>query len=202
MQMGKRKGGIFGAPMLGEGQGVGPSASPAASALAPSTTTSAFVPKRSFLDKLGLVADAFSGNSMNAQQLAARDDDEYRRYTMDQQRYSPQQVGSNIVRLNPQTGQYETLYSAPQKDGAGTALQQNYEYLKTINPAAAESYLAAQTTAPPIVQTNPDGTKTIYPAGQIPRAGAMPQRQVIQQLPPGVRPIGGGAPSQGGATFR
>lgn len=200
MMQDKRKG-LFGAPMASDMQGAGPSASPAASALAPSTTTSAFAPKRSFLDRLGLVADAFGGNSMNAEQLASRDAQEYQRFMLNQQQYKPQQVGSSIVQRNAQGG-YDTLYSAPKSDGGGTALQQNYEYLKTINPAAAESYLSAQTTAPPIVQTNADGTKTIYPAGQIPRPGAMPQRQVLQQLPPGVRPIGGGAPSQGGASFR
>lgn len=203
----RRKGGIFGAPMLGgtgtpeysTGYGDGPSSSPAASALAPSTTTQAFTPKRNFLDKLGLVADAFSGNTMNADQLAQRDAQEYQRYASDQRRYVPQHVGQNIVRLNPQTGQYETIYSGATERPQGTALQQNYEWLMGVNPQAAKSYLDSQTTAPPIVQTNPDGTKTIYPAGQVPRAA--PQRQVIQQLPPGAK-LMGGPPSAGGGTFR
>lgn len=88
------------------------------------------------------------------------------------------------------------------KGNDGTALRQNYEYLKTINPAAAEDYLRTQTSAPPIVQQNPDGTKTVYPAGLVPQSGAAPQRQVLQQLPPGVKPIGaGGATPNGSRTF-
>lgn len=84
----------------------------------------------------------------------------------------------------------------------GTALQQNYEYLKSIDPAAAESYLRTQTTAPPIVQQNPDGTKTVYPAGLVPQGGAPQQPRVIQQLPPGVKPLGaGGATPSGSRSF-
>jgi len=93
--------------------------------------------------------------------------------------------------------QYEAAHPSA---GGGTALQQNYEYLKTIDPNAAESYLRTQTTAPPIVQTNPDGTKTIYPSGAIPQAGSAAPRQILQQLPPGAVPMGG-APSQGARTF-
>jgi len=95
--------------------------------------------------------------------------------------------------------EYDYKAAHPTAD-AGTALRQNYEYLKTIDPNAAESYLRTQTTAPPIVQTNPDGTKTIYPAGAVPQASTAPPRQVIQQLPPGAVPMGG-APSQGARTF-
>lgn len=108
-----------------------------------------------------------------------------------QRQYDPQHVGNSIVRMNPQTGQYETIYSAPSSAAQGTALQQNYEWLKSVNPAAAESYLSAQTTAPPIVQTNPDGTKTIYPAGQVPRAAA-------PSVP--LKPVGRLTPIQGGAA--
>lgn len=196
--MNTRKG-LFGAPMAADVATAGTaSSSPAAAQLAPSTAQP-FKPQRNFLDKLGLVADAFRNNTFNADQLAARDAQEYQRYMMQQRQYEPQHVGNSIVRMNPQTGQYEAIYNAPTSASQGTALQQNYEYLKTVRPDLADSYLTSQTTAPPIVQANPDGTKTIYPAGQVPRAAA-PQRQVIQQLPPGAKRMGG-APSAGGVTF-
>lgn len=56
-----------------------------------------------------------------------------------------------------------------------------------------------QASAPPLVITNADGTKTVYPGGMIPQGGAQPQRRVVQQLPPGAKPIGGPTqPASGG----
>lgn len=60
----------------------------------------------------------------------------------------------------------------PREEPRGTALQQNYDWLKVTNPTLADNYLKSQTTAPPMVINNPDGTKTIYPAGAIPQAPA------------------------------
>lgn len=73
------------------------------------------------------------------------------------------------------------------KASSPTSLQSNYEYLKSINPTQAEQFLKNQTTAPPLVITNSDGTKTVYPAGQIPRGGAAPTGPVGK-----LTPVGGG----------
>lgn len=89
------------------------------------------------------------------------------------------------------------------KAAAPTNTQRTYEYLKTVRPDLAEQWLTNQTTAPPLVVPNPDGTRTVYPGGSIPRGPATAAPQSSPTLPPGysVRPKGG-APSQGGATFR
>ena len=73
----------------------------------------------------------------------------------------------------------------PQNDNP-TSLQSNYEYLKSLNPALAEQYLESQTTAPPLVIDNGDGTRTVYPAGAIPQAS--PQQQWAGQPPTQVQP--------------
>ncbi len=82
---------------------------------------------------------------------------------------------------------------------APTNTQRTYEYLKGIRPDLAEQWLTNQTTAPPLVVPNADGTRTLYPGGAIPRATAQPQ--VLQQLPPGVKPYTGGAGPQTPRTF-
>lgn len=111
--------------------------------------------------------------------------------------------------------QYEQQQLAAQKDAAWkqwvaqqqyktdhpdaptpTAMQNNYDWLKANHPELADQYLQAQTTAPPIVQHNADGTTTLYQAGMVPRSA--PQ-SLGAALPPGWTV--GGAPSQGGATF-
>lgn len=48
-----------------------------------------------------------------------------------------------------------------------TALQRNYEYLKSINPGAADSYLSKETTPMQLVTiTNPDGSQDIVPVAK------------------------------------
>jgi hypothetical protein len=52
-------------------------------------------------------------------------------------------------------------------DGApkGTALQQNYEFLKQQNPQLGEQYLRNQAEGSPLIASNGDGTFTIIPRG-------------------------------------
>ena len=77
-----------------------------------------------------------------------------------------------------------------------TAMQSNYEYLLRTNPKLAEQYLQNQTTAPPMVVDNGDGTKTVYPAGMIPQAG---QQQAPSKPVGGLMPMGGPTqPASGG----
>jgi hypothetical protein len=87
----------------------------------------------------------------------------------------------------------------PPTERAGTSLMQNYEWLRTVNPALAESFLQSQATAPPVVVTNWDGTKTVYPAGSVPQGG-VPQAPVGRLTPieggPGGSPSGAGFPNR------
>jgi hypothetical protein len=50
---------------------------------------------------------------------------------------------------------------------SGTAMQQNYEWLKTQDPVLANQYLHNQAEGSPIVVDNGDGTRTIYPRSQL-----------------------------------
>jgi len=132
------KKGLFGAPMMGDPAMTAGSASssPAAATLAPSTATP-FKGKRSFLDKVGLLADAFGNNHNNADQLAARDQEEFGQLQAQQAQFAPQKIGDSIVRLNPQTGQYESLYTAPQKP---TDLSQRITELNAYKPGLGDTY--------------------------------------------------------------
>lgn len=68
------------------------------------------------------------------------------------------------------------------KPQSPTALQKDYEWLKQNQPGLAEQYLQNKVTAPPVVISNPDGTKTIMPAGMIPR-GNRPTKPVGKLRP-------------------
>lgn len=93
-----------------------------------------------------------------------------------------------------------------------TALQSNYEWLKANRPDLADRYIQAQTTAPPLVIDNGNGTKTLYPAGTVPRVGS-PSAPAVGTIDSGYRfmggdpsdqknwqPVGGGDPSLGGGA--
>ena len=88
------------------------------------------------------------------------------------------------------------LANTPREPRAGTSMMQNYEFLKTINPAMAEEFIRNQTTAPPVVMNNPDGTRTIYPAG------AIPQGSAPATLPPDFDFDDEGGPASAPGNFR
>jgi len=201
---GGSKKGLFGAPMLSDPAITAGSASssPAAATLAPSTATP-FKGKRNFLDKLGLVADAFGNNHNNADQLAERDKFEYQQQVFQQKNFAPQQVGDSIVRLNPQTGQYESLYTAPQKPHADDAFTQTLRNagIDPTSPQARQLYMQrAQTLASPapnFVSDGAGGGRWVQPPA--PGMGGMsaPQAPVGKLTPLS----GGGAPRGGARTF-
>ncbi|GAA0729998.1 hypothetical protein [Sphingomonas japonica] len=93
--------------------------------------------------------------------------------------------------------EYQAANPGPQRP---TALQQNYEYLKGLNPALAEQFIQNEATAPPVVVQNPDGTRTVYPSGAIPR-GPAPQRPPVGARVSDPRTAGGPTPTASG-TFR
>ncbi len=158
-----RKRGLFGAPMAADA--VAPaetvqSSSPTAVALAPSTETQ-FAPQRSFLDRLGLVADAFGNNHRNADMLAQRDAQEYQRYAMAQsaQQQAAQRAedrqwqvedrefkanqpdyfmsGNDRVRFDPATGTANVVY-----DGHSDA--EDYAAALGLDPSTPEYGKAVQ----------------------------------------------------------
>lgn len=99
-------------------------------------------------------------------------------------------------------GQQEWERKNPKPAGP-TNTQSTYEFIKSINPEWGNSYIQNMATAPPLVVPNSDGTRTVYPQGSIPRTAAPAQPQIIQQLPPGVKPYTpGGAGQQTPRTFR
>jgi hypothetical protein len=159
-------------------------------------------PKLGFLDKLGLVGDVFTGDPVTQQRLMQQQVMQQKQMA----RYEPQEVGGSIVRLNPQSGQYETLFSAPQKERAPYRWEANDGSLMEIGEDGAPRAVYKDPT--PKVQMiavdNGDGTKTLMPfANGVPlgQGGAAPSG-AVPALPEGykVRPRGGAG--SGPATFQ
>lgn len=162
--------------------------------------------KRSLSDNLGLLADAFRGTNTNSMALMQQDEQDRRLWQEQQKQYAPQHVGNSIVRLNPQTLQFESLYDAPKDAGSEkTQLQRNYEYLQSLDPNLAKSFIQGETNKPQwITADNGDGTKTVVPiypgmGGNSPQpmapgAGALPQGYTVRKK-------GGSTPSASG-TFQ
>lgn len=101
-----------------------------------------------------------------------------------------------------------------------TAMQQNYEFLKSEDPDLATQYLKRQAAEPPMIASNGDGTFTIIPRSQMGQAEtpgsqsgerpALSSPEEYQALPPGaeytapdgtIRRKGGAGPQTGPATF-
>lgn len=115
--------------------------------------------------------------------------------------YQPQDVGGSLVRLNPQTGKYEAVYT-PDPKPVNNDTVNDYQFIADkLGPAAAEQYLRSIAAGPPVAIENPDGTKTIYPRGAF--GGSASPAPIGPTLPPGykIRTPGGPTPSASG-TFR
>lgn len=79
--------------------------------------------------------------------------------------YQPQDVGGSLVRLNPQTGKYEAVYT-PDPKPVNNDTVNDYQFIaSTLGKDAADGYLRNMAAGPPMAVENPDGTRTIYPRG-------------------------------------
>jgi hypothetical protein len=75
------------------------------------------------LDAFSTTYLALDGNQGAQQMLQDRHDDQRRQQLAAAEQYAPRSGGEPIIRVNPQTGQYETLYSPPTKEAAPTVLE-------------------------------------------------------------------------------
>lgn len=95
----------------------------------------------------------------------------------------PREVGGNLVRLNPQSGQYEVVYKGAEKDDS-TALQKNYTYLESVQPGLGRTYLENQANPVQAVKTyDAQGNESlsfIRPGGQQRPSG--PPQAAIEAL--------------------
>lgn len=150
--------------------------------------------KRTLSDNLGLLADAFRGSRSNTEALQQRD-------MQDQQLWLAQQRPEMEFQQQKRLIDYRNQFEKPDK----TALQQNYEYLKGINPQLAESFLQSEANKPQwVTADNGDGTKTvvpIYPGMASPQpspiapgAGGLPEGYTVRKK--------GGSTRSGSGTFQ
>lgn len=99
-------------------------------------------------------------------------------------------------------------------DDRPSAMEQNYNFLNRVDPAAAKGYVSRQGEPAPMIARNEDGTFTVVPRGQMgqqaaPAAGA-PQPGAVEDghtfkggdpADPSNWEVVGGAGPQGPATF-
>jgi hypothetical protein len=173
------------------------SSAPMAATLAPSTDVPAYTPKRTFLDKLGLVADAFSGNNNNANQLREQDQQGFQQW---QATAGQQLEDARRFAQFQQQYDYQTAHPRPKEDDAFTQTLRN----AGIDPQSAQGkalYLQRANTqaspAPNFVSDGAGGGRWVTPPSMGMGAGTPPAAPVGKLTPLG----GGGAPSQGARTF-
>lgn len=191
--LGATRKGLFGAPMLERpGDLVQPGGDPGMTAPVAAGYTPA---KRTFLDKLGLVADAFSGNNNNAQQLQMQDREAFQNWQAT--------AGEQLKRAQDfadweRKQQYEAAHPTAAKDDAFTQTLRNAG-VDPASPQARALYMQrAQTLASPapnFVSDGAGGGRWVQPPS--PGMGTAPQAPVGKLTPLG----GGGAASQGPRTF-
>lgn len=153
-------------------------------------------PKRTFLDKLGLLADAFSGNDMNRRQLEQQDMQAFQMWNMAQrpeQEFQQWRRQEDYRRDNPAPSspyRWESNDGSLMEVGADGQPRTVYK-----DPTPKINWIRAD---------NGDGTFQMVPVG--PQGPMTPQTQqpaaggILKSLPPGVKPIGG-AGSGGSRTF-
>lgn len=130
-------------------------------------------------------------------QPAVRDQREAMARAEEQRRKAlePFKLNDSIVQADGMGG-YKLVYQAPETQKP-TALQQNYEYLKGLNPDLAEQFIRNEAEGSPVVASNGDGTFTV-----VPRSSVYGGQPAVPQAPVGkLKPLGGAAP-RGAGGFR
>lgn len=190
--------GLFGAPMAQDvaAQVAAPVAAPVAAVVEPAAAQGYTPPKRSFLDRLDLVADAFSNNNNNAMRLQMQDREAFQNWqaTAGQQLQRAQDFADWERKQ-----QYEAAHPTAAKDDAFTSTLRNAGIDPTSPQARALYMQRAQTLASPapnFVSDGAGGGRWVQPPAPGMGMGG-PQAPVGKLTPLG----GGGAPSQGARTF-
>jgi Peptidase M15 len=170
------RGGMFGAPLTAPTFNPQAMPDPAANGMGGAPVpahASGFNAPGGLSEKLG----ALGGLLMNAGGAPNNAYEHYmqmieQRRAAQQNRFAPQHVGDSIVHLDPTTGKYVTDWSNPGAVHVG-ATAQKIQDLKDAgaSPEQIQSLIANETTAPPFVQHNADGTLSIFPSGMVPRGG-------------------------------
>jgi hypothetical protein len=116
-------------------------------------------------------------------------------------------------KLLQQMGAFGEYVGNQPKPASPTAMQQNYEFLNSQDPALGKAYLQRQTSEPPMIANNGDGTFTIIPRSQqAPAAEAGPQPGQVEDGyrfkggnpadPNSWEPVQGGPTPQASGTFQ
>lgn len=160
------------------------------------------------LGEVGLVLSASNGDPYAASVLQSRMQERAAQRRAQMQQMEPREVAGNLVQYDPQTGQYKTVYSAPQKP-ANNDTANDYAFISQhLGEDAANEYLS--NLGDPVV-TVPLSNGSVYSgprsglaaaltggATQAPGAPAADgQRKPVGKL----TPIPGGASPTGSRTF-
>lgn len=114
------------------------------------------------LDAAGVRNDGYEQYMLLKRQRA---EDQRKALLAETAKYAPQDVGGSLVRLNPQTGKYEAVYT-PDPKPVNNDTVNDYQFIaSTLGKDAADGYLRNMAAGPPMAVENPDGTRTIYPRG-------------------------------------
>lgn len=192
-------GGVYGSPrgMFGAPIGVVEPQSPFPQMGAPdiAPTMPAMPASKPGINWWGVAADALAGAAGRPGPYAA----------MQRQRQDEQaQIAAEQRR---QAAQYAMWQQQKQWERANPAAPQPTEFERTVQAAGItpgtpeyaqimRQRAENQASAPPMVVTNPDGTRTVYPSGSIPRGPMTPPTAPVGKL----TPMGGAAP-QGAGGF-
>ncbi len=170
--------------------------------------TARVTPKLGLPQQLGLIGDILAGNNRTAQRLQPELEFALQQQQMQQRQqqamYNPQTVNGNIVRLNPQTGQYETLYSAPQQPAGPSNAEKEYEFYKRVLPPDQfNTWVQGQVNPLQWIKAEDPATGgiSIVP---VPRGGGVapqPAAGGSATLPPGYTVRTGGASQPGSRPF-
>lgn len=155
--------------------------------------------KLSLMNKLGLAGDILTGRNVTEQRLQPEIMAAAQARQQQMRLLQPQQVGDSLVRLNPQTGAYDTLYSAPQKPQADDVFTRALKEAGIV-PGSPEWVSAhsrrAATLSSPQPQFVPDGLGGgQYVTPPLAALGGAPTAPVGQ-----LKPVGKLTPIQGGPT--